>query len=180
MASRTINRRPIAPDDPRHGIYAGYLAGCREDCCRKAELTYQAERRRMVAYGRPRKVESALTLKQLRSLMAAGWSGEYLAGRLGVRRPNLLPRHKTIRVGYADKVQVIYNELRVLAGPSSKTRLRALNSGWTPPVGVRSRADAVALIRRNRELGAPDEAARRYLQVTREMFAGLLEEVEHV
>lgn len=29
------------PDDPRHGTRAGYIAGCRDDCCREPHLRYQ-------------------------------------------------------------------------------------------------------------------------------------------
>lgn len=31
----------MRPDDPRHGHRAGYIAGCREDCCRVPHIRYQ-------------------------------------------------------------------------------------------------------------------------------------------
>jgi hypothetical protein len=31
----------MSPDDPRHGTRAGYIAGCRADCCRDPHLRYQ-------------------------------------------------------------------------------------------------------------------------------------------
>jgi hypothetical protein len=31
----------VSPDDARHGERRGYLAGCREDCCRNPHLRYQ-------------------------------------------------------------------------------------------------------------------------------------------
>lgn len=31
----------MTPDDPRHGKRRGYVAGCREDCCRNPHLHYQ-------------------------------------------------------------------------------------------------------------------------------------------
>lgn len=34
---------PLPPDDPRHGERRGYLAGCREDCCRAASNEYMAD-----------------------------------------------------------------------------------------------------------------------------------------
>lgn len=47
-----MNRR-----DPRHGLRAGYLAGCRTECCRTPHLEYLKERRalRRDAYNRAQK-----------------------------------------------------------------------------------------------------------------------------
>ena len=39
-------RKPLTPDDARHGTTTGYAAGCREDCCREANNTYWRDRRR--------------------------------------------------------------------------------------------------------------------------------------
>lgn len=36
------SKTPLLPTDPRHGIYAGYIAGCREECCRAANRARQA------------------------------------------------------------------------------------------------------------------------------------------
>lgn len=33
----------MTPDDPRHGTRAGYIAGCRNDCCRDVHLRYQKQ-----------------------------------------------------------------------------------------------------------------------------------------
>lgn len=33
----------LSDDDPRHGTYAGYRAGCRKDCCYQANSRYKSE-----------------------------------------------------------------------------------------------------------------------------------------
>jgi hypothetical protein len=47
----------MTPDDPRHGSRAGYLAGCRDGCCRAPHLEYLIQRRavRRDAYNRAQK-----------------------------------------------------------------------------------------------------------------------------
>lgn len=35
----------MSPDDPRHGTYAGFIQGCRNDCCREANRVYTRQRR---------------------------------------------------------------------------------------------------------------------------------------
>jgi hypothetical protein len=35
----------ITSDDTRHGTYAGYCSGCREECCRSASREYMRKHR---------------------------------------------------------------------------------------------------------------------------------------
>lgn len=180
MASRQINRKPPGPDDPRHGQYRGYIAGCRCAPCVQAELDYQHSLTRMKAYGIPRKVPTLGVARKLQALMAIGWSGEYLADRLGVRRSNMptSAKYPTVRKAFADKVDALYSELCETAGPSVKTKARAKAAGWLPPAEYveRSTDDLRALIRRAEELGTPPAITQRYLKISPETYSRLREE----
>lgn len=135
--------RPLTgPDDPRHGTVAGYqqeykVGGRAAVCarCLDAERRYQNRMSRMQAYGQPRKVPAIGSVRRLRALMATGWSGEYLADRLGLRRGNLPTNTKydTVRIATHDKVKALYDELVVRDGPSPRTRSRAEKAGWATP-----------------------------------------------
>jgi hypothetical protein len=118
-----------------HGTYAGYQAGCRDLCCVRAERQYQARRKRAIAYGRPLKVPSIGSVRRIQALMAAGWTGTYLAERLDVRRPNLPThtRYPTIRAWKAKQIADLYDEVHMRAGPSERTRARAELHGFLPP-----------------------------------------------
>lgn len=197
VSSRKINRKPPGPGDPRHGQYRGYIAGCREPCCIAAERAYQNESARMRAYGRPRKVSALGSQRRLQALMAIGWSGEYLAERLGMRRSNLpvTPKGETIRVGTADRIKELYAELLVKDGPSTKTRKRAAAKGWAAPDQWLGRyiddpkavpapageapqvdVDKVALVARAERLNVPHSKTMKYLKVDSQQFAELLRE----
>lgn len=64
----------IAPDDPRHGERRGYLAGCRDDCCRRGcRLDMKARELRVLREG-PLKVDP----EPIREL-AAYWSARGLS-----------------------------------------------------------------------------------------------------
>lgn len=133
-------------DDPRHGTYAGYGAGCRSretcsnqspDTCVDAERRYQNRYNRDRAYGRPRKVPSIGSVRRLQALMAVGWPGHYLAERLGMRQTNL-PTHlkfPTIRTERAERLKALYEELLATdaVGPSDRTRRHAEMHGFLPP-----------------------------------------------
>lgn len=61
--ARTPGRRPMTPDDPRHGTYGGYVAGCGEECCQEARRVYLAglrERRAAEAAIEERKARTPL------------------------------------------------------------------------------------------------------------------------
>lgn len=45
----------IATDDPRHGERAGYVAGCRDDCCRTPHIRYVKRYNMDQALGRPKR-----------------------------------------------------------------------------------------------------------------------------
>jgi hypothetical protein len=125
-----------------HGTYAGYVAERKAvgasavcDACRAAERRYQTRRSRAVAYGRPLKVPSIGSVRRIQALMANGWTGTYLADRLGVRRTNLPThtRYPTIRTWKAQQIAELYEELRLQAGPSGLTLSRAELCGFLPP-----------------------------------------------
>ncbi len=44
-----MTRRPLSgPDDPRHGRHSGYMAGCKEECCRAASRASKARWRAQI------------------------------------------------------------------------------------------------------------------------------------
>lgn len=125
-----------------HGTYAGYVAERKTggtaavcDACRRAERQYQARRKRAQAYGRPLKVPSLGSVRRIQALMANGWTGTYLADRLGMRRTNLPThtRYPTIRSAAAQQIAALYDELRLQGGPSARTLARAELYGFLPP-----------------------------------------------
>lgn len=87
--------------DPRHGSNAGYVAGCRLQCCREARLAYtrqrldntmvrdrdraiEADRKRRRAYALANgehvgRVDAAPIVAHVRALLALGWSTEAIA-----------------------------------------------------------------------------------------------------
>lgn len=136
-------KKPITPDDPRHGTLAGYnaeykqLGGRAGTCpaCREAERRYQNQRSKMRAYGRPISVPAIGTNRRLQALMAIGWTGTYLSERLGVKRGNLRvnPKYPSVNIKTANAVKALYEELVVCDGPSMRTRTRAEKRGWATP-----------------------------------------------
>jgi hypothetical protein len=66
----------MLPDDPRHGSHAGYIAGCRDDCCRRAKRRAD-KRRRLRALHQPLVVAAERARQHLDYL--ARWHVPYAA-----------------------------------------------------------------------------------------------------
>lgn len=126
---------------PEHGSYARYIAEqksgeahCR--ACVEAELEYQRKRRRAKAYGRPLKVEAFGTVRRLQALMALGWPQGYLAAQVNRSASNLATRadrYPTVRAGFAQRVDELYQQLRWTCGPSERTVRHSQKVGYAPP-----------------------------------------------
>ena len=131
----------MSPDDPRHGRYAGYIAGCREFCCRRAAADYQRKRyfdHRVLGLP-PRHVDKTGTVRRVQALQRLGWSAEVMSHMLGhsgaylnvtINRDGRLGVHQRT----AEKVRDLYERLSMTIGPSDITRRRALRAGWAPPM----------------------------------------------
>lgn len=136
----------MTPDDPRHGTSAGYCAGCRERCCRKAmaDWTRHARTRRYL-HG-PLKVAPLGTTRRLQALVALGYSTAQLDAALGQQRTYvlaLLARDHLIHRTTAHRVAALYDHLSMRPPDestqykkSAATRSRSLarRNGWAPPL----------------------------------------------
>lgn len=131
----------MSPDDPRHGTYAGYQAGCHDACCRSAAADYQ--RRRYLDHQvlglPPRCVDPTGSRRRIHALQRIGWSAEALSARLGHSRAWLnvtLNRDASrgINQTTAAAITALYEELCMTPGPSDITRRRAIAAGWAPPL----------------------------------------------
>jgi hypothetical protein len=217
----------LDPTDPRHGERRGYLAGCREACCREATTDYMAEysadpawrvrqakfnkasrhrRHKLRELGVDRSMHPAapvrehvqalldlgwtataiaavhggishgavsqlmrvgnetvqyktwkllevpLTLRvppevpdaamvpklgaerRVQALLALGWSHELQREHAGVTKMRANLYHDQINAGKWRRVDDVYRQLSGKAGPSRKTRTRAVNLGYAPPL----------------------------------------------
>ncbi len=128
-------------DDKRHGTYAGYIDGCRDECCRKAARDYQRQRYfdHAVLGLPPRHVDKTGSVRRIHALQALGWSAEYLSQQLGRSRAYLnvaLNRHgrRGIHRNTADAIEELYSTYSMRLGPSEHTRRRAAERGWPAPL----------------------------------------------
>jgi hypothetical protein len=82
-------------------------------------------------------VPSAGTVRRLRALQALGYSGQYLAERLGCGNTTQglqVARRALVRADTAQRVEDLYLELADTVGPSSRVRETARLKGWLPPI----------------------------------------------
>lgn len=56
----------MSPDDPRHGHRAGYLAGCRDECCSRPHSRYQKRSRLRLLEEGTQIISSAPSLERIR------------------------------------------------------------------------------------------------------------------
>lgn len=129
----------LRPDDPRHGSWAGYGAGCRLDCCREAARNYQKRRRYDADNGRPRMVDSRGTKRRLRALAAIGWDFYSIATEMGEHREWVwqIYRRDTVRVITAKKVEAAYDRLCMTVPTgwvADRARRSAVAKGWVGPL----------------------------------------------
>ncbi len=79
----------MTPDDPRHGQNRGYIAGCREACCRRAHAQNHKNQRtrKYLARVDSLRTDGTGTRRRIQALMALGWSTRELDKMLD-RRPS--------------------------------------------------------------------------------------------
>lgn len=130
-------------DDPRHGTNAGYDAGCRGSCCRRAAAEYERQRRYDTILGRPpRTLDAQGTQRRIQALVAIGYTFREIAERLGVshdRARGLATRPtQFVRRTTADDVAAVFEELCMKPAPegwhSSYAKTTARRNGWLPPL----------------------------------------------
>jgi hypothetical protein len=82
----------MTPDDARHGTYAGYRAGCDDDCCRVAHRAYCNRRHRLRGYGKWEPfVDAEPARAHVQHLITSGMPLHHIAAAAGVY-PQLLCR----------------------------------------------------------------------------------------
>lgn len=128
-------------DDKRHGTVAGYGAGCRSNCCRRAASKYENLRRLGKMHGTTRLVDRGPAIERLRALQALGWPSTELSSRLG-RSRNYVSAFVTrtdntkIRADVDKQISALFDALSMTIGPSSITRARSAMAGWLPPLAL--------------------------------------------
>jgi len=137
----------MSPQDKRHGTTAGYCAGCREFCCRRAAAVYERQRnnRRYIRRG-PLHTPGLGTRRRLQALTALGWSGHALEAQLGQRRSyvsRLVTADGPVLEATAQKIASLYDRLSMTLPPERtrgeksaavKARRYAQRMGWAPPL----------------------------------------------
>ena len=133
----TQDVRPTLPvDDPRHGDNAGYNAGCREECCKRAHARYKNLR----IMGRTRTYVDGLgSRRRLQALAAMGYSISDLSLRLGYSRTYLgqILKGRRVRSDNAANIAQLYDELCMTLSDhplATRARRHAQHMGWVPPL----------------------------------------------
>lgn len=126
-------------DDPRHGSWAGYNAGCRSTCCREAARRYQGRRYHDARNGRPRMLDITGTRRRIRALMRIGWSAELIAQHAGVGKSWIqsLSGRATLKLVHRatrDRIARVYDELSGRPGPSREVVKHAIRLGYVSPL----------------------------------------------
>ena len=139
-------RPGIAADDPRHGTSAGYIAGCRSECCWRAKQRYDKVRRlELLTTGRYRTVSNVGSIRRIQALQYLGWSVPKIAEHVGISDRHLynLHRHPTIYTSTAAAIAAAYERLAMQFPPETTTgerisavraRNHARRNGWLPPL----------------------------------------------
>ena len=135
----------MSPDDQRHGTWAGYQLGCREDCCTTAARRYQKGRVLDAHRGLPRTVPSLGTRRRVEALACLGWTSYDISSRLGHGREWLrqVLLCDVIHRRTAERIASVYDELCMTQPPVdtpmrqrmvTRTLRRAERSGFAPPL----------------------------------------------
>ena len=135
----------MSPDDPRHGTYAGHVAGCRDRCCGAAKLAYDKRRKYDAHRGIGRKVESWRAVRRVQALQRLGWSVPRIAAVAGLYHQQVydLDRYPTCYRATFDAIERTYAELSMrLPRPDTtgerisvtRARRHAERMGWLPPL----------------------------------------------
>lgn len=130
----------MTPDDPRHGTNAGYVQGCRRDCCKVAHAAYRRSLRARRYLERTERfyIDATGTHRRIRALMALGWRLSDLDQALG-HPPrssytyNLLAQRR-VHLTTATSVTEVYDRLSMKLGPSERVRSLARVRAWAPPL----------------------------------------------
>lgn len=135
----------LTPNDNRHGTYAGYNAGCRNECCKTAAWRYQKGRVLDAARGRPRLIDATGTRRRIQALIALGWSQAQIGEACGVTP--MAVRHwrqaEQVWRSTAEKLAAAYERMCMKLPPetngsqrnvASRMRSKAKSEGWVPPL----------------------------------------------
>lgn len=137
----------MSPDDPRHGESAGYVAGCREECCRTAiaDWTRHARTRRYLQG--QLMVDGTGTRRRIQALMALGWPSPTIDAELGRKRTYttaiLCGDGAPVLRTTAEQYRRLYDRLSMTLPPqetryqkqaSTRVRNHARRMGWAPPL----------------------------------------------
>lgn len=134
----------MTPTDPRHGTNAGYVAGCRHDCCRQAHMV---ELKKWRLSGR-RMVDVIGTRRRVEALERIGYSRAEQSRMLGKTREYIghVLRNDLIHATTAAQVRDLYDRycMEIPIDPPvrhkgankrhQKTRRRAERLGFAPPL----------------------------------------------
>lgn len=141
----------MAPDDPRHGTNAGYLAHRRDDeiaCadCRAARVYYEKRRIHDAHRNQPRLVDPTGTQRRIQALVTLGWTYAAIGERMGITGGavyRIINRYTVIRRAVADRVAEVYESMSMTLPPmntrqekrdASYARTVARKRGWAPPL----------------------------------------------
>lgn len=83
------------------------------------------------------KVPAIGTARRLQALVAIGYTGQYLGGRLGCPKVTvwrITSRAANVEVNTARAVSELFDELSMIPGPCDRARRRAKKYGWVPPL----------------------------------------------
>jgi hypothetical protein len=137
----------MSPDDPRHGTNAGYIAGCRKECCRTPSSRYSKRLKYEHLQGRRRTVESWRAVRRLDALACLGWSRGAVAAAMGVKHKcqiYAIGSHPRVYAETFEKLDAVYRDLSMRLPVAetlgqrtgiTKTRNNALRRGAVPPLG---------------------------------------------
>jgi hypothetical protein len=132
----------MAPEDPRHGTYAGYVA---ESFARIGHRAYKKQRRtRLYFAGGVLTVDPTGTRRRIEALVALGWTFNELDRRLG-RSTGFTSRQRVhaaagrpVFQSTAQAYTRLYDELSMRVPPADffvrRSRTRALRLGWVVPL----------------------------------------------
>lgn len=139
----------MLPDDTRHGTNAGYIAGCRAQCCRDAHATHRRGQRARMYLARTDRLrtDSLPTRRRIQALMALGYSTRALDREMG-QKPSYLYRilsssDTDVYLTTAAKVAAVYDRLSMTPPDTStadkqrmvtRNRRQAAAKGFLPPM----------------------------------------------
>lgn len=88
--------------------------------------------------GLPRTVDATGTRRRIQALLAIGWTGQQIMAELGWKPGTNLGaqfyQQARVHRRTADRVAEVYRRLSDTPGPSSRTRRKALDRGYLPPI----------------------------------------------